>query len=209
MTAAANITALVLAAGRSQRMGKRNKLLVPLCGQPLIRWTVRAALQSAATSVVVVTGHEAEAVSHALDGLPVKRCFNPAHDSGLASSLITGIDHIDPSTDGVLICLGDMPAVHAQDLDALIAAYDPARGCEICVPVHRGRRGNPVLWGQRFFGHLRRLKGDRGARALLGTFQQAVCDIDLPHSPGVVMDIDTPNALQVLREQLGGGTGLL
>jgi hypothetical protein len=91
--------------------------------------------------------------------------------------------------------LGDMPWVGPDDVTALCGAFDPGRGREICVPVHGGRRGNPVLWGARFFPEMKQLSGDVGARALMEKHADSVCEVVMDGS-GVLADIDTPESFQ-------------
>lgn len=189
----ARIAAVVLAAGRSTRMGGRNKLLEPVDGEPMIRRVVRATLASRAAPVVVVTGHEAERVREALAGLAIEIVYNAAHGEGLGASVRAGVGALPGVVDGALFCLGDMPWVTAADLDRLIDAFAPAPGRDLCVPVCDGRRGNPVLWGRRYFGELLSLGGDRGARALLERHAAAIRAV--PAGEGVLRDVDEPHAL--------------
>ena len=96
--------------------------------------------------------------------------------------------------DGVLVCLGDMPKVSAAQINKLIAAFDPVEGRAICVPTSSGKRGNPVLWGKRFFNEMRDVAGDVGAKHLLGDYADAVCEVEMDDN-GVLIDIDSPEAL--------------
>ena len=148
---ARNIAALVLAAGRSSRMGGPNKLLAEINGRPLVRIVAEAALASRARPVLVVTGHQHERVEAALAGLPVEFVHNPAFAGGLGTSLRAGIAALPAQTDGAIVCLGDMPQVDAAMIDTLIGALDPAKGALIAVPSIEGQRGNPVVWSRRFF----------------------------------------------------------
>jgi molybdenum cofactor cytidylyltransferase len=99
-----------------------------------------------------------------------------------------------------LILLGDMPAVDAGLLDRLIAAFDPGEDRAIILPVHGGKRGNPVLWARRFFDEMRTLKGDAGARALLAPYAGLICEIEAG-SDAPLTDIDTEQALAAFRER--------
>ncbi|PWC55550.1 molybdopterin-binding/glycosyltransferase family 2 protein [Azospirillum sp. TSO22-1] len=196
---APRIAAVVLAAGRSSRMGGPNKLLADVHGTPLLARTVDAVLASAARPVVVVTGHQADAVRAALGGRPVTVVHNPDFAEGLSTSLRVGLAALPADVDGVLVCLGDMPAVASGVLDRLIAAYNPTEGRAICVPVAHGRRGNPVLWDRRFFADMARVSGDTGARHLIGENAEQVCEIQV-EGDGVLADVDTPDGLARLME---------
>lgn len=187
------IAALVLAAGRSSRMGPSNKLVADLDGQPLVRHVVRAALDSACVSTTVVVGHMADRVTAALDGLDVSIVDNPDFADGLSTSLQAGLKALPDDIDAAIVLLGDMPRIDAQTVDRLIGAYDPIQSALIVVPTHAGKRGNPVLWSRRYFNELMRLRGDVGARQLFDEFSEAVVELEL--GPAVAFDIDTPDAL--------------
>ncbi len=192
------VTAIILAAGRSTRMGGPNKLLAELGGKPLVRIVAEQALASKAKGVIVVTGHQAELVEKALQGLKVKFVRNPDFTQGLASSVKAGITAVGSDADGAVICLGDMPMISAQLIDHLIEAFAPDRGNLIAVPVSDGRRGNPVLWSRRFFNELMTLDGDVGARHLIAKHNEAVAEVPF-EGDAAFLDIDTPEGLEVAR----------
>jgi molybdenum cofactor cytidylyltransferase len=113
----------------------------------------------------------------------------------MASSLALGLTALGDGVDGALVCLGDMPRIEAADLRALIDAFRTEHGPDACVPVHEGRRGNPVLWSSRCFPALRSLQGDRGGKALLEERGTGVIEVPVP-GRGVLFDVDTPDALE-------------
>lgn len=192
------VFALVLAAGQSRRMGERNKLLLEVEGVPLVRRVVDAALKSSCDAVLVVTGHEASRIAAVLPGEGVSTVTCADYASGLSASLKAGIAALPDECDAVVICLGDMPKVTRAHIDGLIAAYEPLQGRLVCVPTFRGKRGNPVLWDQRFFAELMELKGDVGARHLIGEHARLVCEVPMDDE-GVLTDVDTPDALEKLK----------
>jgi molybdenum cofactor cytidylyltransferase len=194
-----NIAAVILAAGRSTRMGGPNKLLAELGGKPLVRIVAEQVLASRASSVTVVTGHQAAEVEKALAGLKVKFVRNPDFVAGLASSVRTGIAAVPENADGAVVCLGDMPLIDARLIDRLIEAFAPDRGNLIAVPVSDNRRGNPVLWSRRFFDELMMLDGDIGARHLIARHAEAVAEVPV-EGHGAFLDIDTPEALASARQ---------
>ena len=193
-----NVAAVILAAGRSTRMGGPNKLLAELNGKPLVRIVAEQALASKAQGVVVVTGHQADQVERALQGLNVTFVRNPDFAEGLASSVKSGIAAVPQSADGAVICLGDMPLISAHLIDRLIETFAPDRGNLIAVPVSDGRRGNPVLWSRRFFNELMTLDGDIGARHLIAKHSEAVAEVPV-EGLEAFLDIDTPQALEAAR----------
>jgi len=198
---AARIAALVLAAGRSTRMGGANKLLADIGGQPMVAHTIRAVLASKAVSLTVVTGHMAaeveRAATAAAGGRNIRFVDNPDYAAGLSTSLAAGVVALGEEVDGVVVCLGDMPRLGPGVIDRLIAAYDPVEGRAICVPTYRGKRGNPVLWDRRFFPEMREVAGDVGARHLIGAHGDVVAEVEMADD-GVLIDIDTPQALAEL-----------
>lgn len=188
------VDALVLAAGRSSRMGGPNKLLATLDGVPLVRRAAEAALASRAASVTVVTGHMAEVVEAALAGLDVAIRHNPDYAEGLSTSLKVGIAALPAEAEAAVVMLGDMPRVTAATVDRLIDAYEPARGALAVVPTHAGARGNPTLISRRFFPDLAAVTGDVGARHVLKTYPEAVVEVEMDEA--VTLDLDTPEALE-------------
>src|SRR3954463_2144430 len=193
--ASRNVAAIVLAAGRSTRMGGPNKLLAEIDGKKLVRIVTEQALASRATGVIVVTGHQADLVEQALAGLNVKFVRNPDFAGGLASSVKAGIAAVPENADGAIVCLGDMPLISAKLIDQLIETFAPDRGQLIAVPVSDGRRGNPVLWSRRFFKELMTLDGDVGARHLIAKHAEAVAEVPV-EGDNAFLDIDTPQALE-------------
>jgi molybdenum cofactor cytidylyltransferase len=191
---APRIAAVVMAAGRSQRMGAVNKMTAPVGGRPMVTWAVEAALDSACDPVVVVTGHEPGQVRAALGGYDVIFVHNPDFADGIATSLSAGLRALEDDVEGAVICLGDMPDVSAPLIDRLVAAFDPDAGAAICVPVVEDRRGNPVLWARQFFGEMETLKGDTGARRLMAAHEDALCEVTMDDDAALT-DLDTPDAL--------------
>jgi len=194
------IAALLLAAGQSSRMGS-NKLLAEIDGRPMVARVAQRLLSSHARPIVAVLGNEADRVDAALGKLPVERVRNPAFAEGLSSSLKAGLAALPADVDGVIVCLGDMPLVAGRDLDRLIAAFNPLEGRAIIVPTRRGKRGNPVLWAKRFIPEMAELAGDVGAKHLIGEHAELVCEVEMD-SDGVLVDIDTPDALAALRDKV-------
>jgi molybdenum cofactor cytidylyltransferase len=196
----ASVAAIVVAAGRSSRLGPRNKLLEPVGGQAIVARVAVAAIASGAEPVVVVTGFEAARVAEALSGLNVVVLNNPAFADGLSTSLRTGLEALPPNCDGALVLLGDMPKIEIGDLHALIRAFTAREA--ICVPVHRGKRGNPILWGAAYFAEMLRLTGDVGAKPLLSRHEHRVIEVPVA-SPGIFADVDTPSDLARLKKTIG------
>ena len=188
------IDAVVLAAGLSSRM-QANKLLMPLWGKPLIRHAVEAVLASRAATVVVVTASDSTGVEDALSGLRVRFAKNSEHAKGISTSIKCGLRALPDDCDGAAILLGDMPLIAPSLIDRLIAAFDPASGHAIVVPVRYGRRGNPVLWARGFYPEILALEGDAGAKSLMALHQDVVYEVEADDD-GPLIDIDTPEAFR-------------
>jgi molybdenum cofactor cytidylyltransferase len=203
LVASRRIAAVVLAAGRSTRMGATNKLLAEILGKPLVRIAAEAAMASHANPVIVVTGHQRERVEAVLAGLPVQFVHNAQFATGLGSSLKAGIEVVPADADGAIVCLGDMPQVDAGLINRLIAAFDPEKGALAVVPTFEGKRGNPVLWARRFFPDLKAIDGDVGARNLIARYGEAVVEVPVIGKAALV-DVDTPEALRGVKAEIEG-----
>jgi molybdenum cofactor cytidylyltransferase len=193
---ASQIAAIVLAAGKASRMGS-NKLVALLDGEPIVRRTVQAVLGSRARPVIVVTGHEAEAVRAALAGLDVRFVHNPDYADGMSTSLRAGIAAAG-AADAAMICLGDMPRLQAAHFNAVIDAFHAGDPSDIIVPTFERKRGNPVLWPRKFFAEMAALSGDVGARSLIERHAAHVRTLNVDDS-AILVDVDTPAALAALQ----------
>lgn len=185
---------IVLAAGRSTRMGDANKLLQGVRGKPMVRHAVEAQLASRARPVIVVTGHQHEAVAASLAGLDVELVHNPAFASGLASSVKAGLSALPETAPGVVVSLGDMPNVTAGVIDRLAQVFAESGDALAVVPTLLGQRGNPVLLARALFAEVEQLDGDQGARRLLDAAGDAIVEVPLD-DPAIALDVDTPEAL--------------
>lgn len=190
------IASIVLAAGRSSRMGLRNKLLESIGGEPMVRRVTTGAIAGGGQPVVVVTGYEAAEVGAALHGLGVTIILNLEYADGLSTSLRAGLSALPADIDGALILLGDMPEVEASILLALMAAFTGESA--ICVPVLHGRQGNPVLWGRRYFREMMELTGDVGAKPLMARHEAQIIEVEVA-TDSIFHDVDAPEDLARLK----------
>lgn len=201
--AGAKIAALILAAGSGRRMGSGNKLLEKVGGVPMARRVANAALTSGCAGVLIVTGFAADEMGISLAGLDLRFVHNPAHQTGMASSLRCGLAALNvdagADVDAVVVLLADMPLIHGGHIDRLIAAFDP-RQPKIIVPVKDGRRGNPVLWPCAFFDEMRQVDGDVGARDLLRRHADQIVSVEFDDE-AIFSDVDTPIALAELAQR--------
>ena len=188
------VGAIVLAAGRSTRMGALNKLLAPVGGEPMLTRVVRGLVDARIDPIVVVTGHDEAAVQAACADLPVGFAYNADFARGMSTSLRCGVTAIaiDPDVDGALVALGDMPWIEPSHLERLVRAFRSS--ADIVAPRFGGRRGNPVLFGRDHFPALRRATGDAGARSVLAQQASGVRWVDMPDD-AIHRDVDTAQDL--------------
>ncbi|XWN30805.1 MAG: molybdopterin-binding/glycosyltransferase family 2 protein [Devosia sp.] len=189
--------AIILAAGRSTRMGAANKLIEEVDGKAMVRRVCEAALLSRADPVVVVTGHAPEAVAGALAGLDVRLCHNADYADGLSTSLRAGLNALPGDADAALLMLGDMPLITADHCNSVLDGL-AREGALIATATAGGKRGNPVAWSRRLFDELRATEGDAGGRALMSRYADALTEVEI--GTAASLDADTPAALQTVRE---------
>ena len=195
--APSGVTCMVLAAGSSTRMGGPNKLLERVDDVPMVTSVVRAALASRADEVLVVTGDDRERVETCLSGLPVRLVWNPEHIQGLSTSLQAGVSALLSGARAVVVCLGDMPLVRPGHINTLIGAFLTDPDGSIFVPTWQGGRGNPVLWTVDLLPEIGTLTGDVGAKVLMSRHPTKVREVPVDE-PGVLTDVDTPEALDAI-----------
>jgi molybdenum cofactor cytidylyltransferase len=194
--------AVVMAAGRSRRMAPHNKLLVAdKAGKSMIARVVDNVLSSNARPIMVVTGHQAEQIDHALGGRPVRYVHAADYAEGLSASLKAGIAAVPPDCAAAIVCLGDMPLVTGRMIDRLISMYNPDAGRLIVQPTFRGKQGNPMLWDRRFFPEILAITGDSGARFLVGKHAGVVVEVEMADD-AVLRDFDTTESLATLPSRM-------
>lgn len=198
------IAGIVLAAGRSSRLG-RNKQLLPLHGQPLLRHTLRRVLASRLDAVILVVGHEADAVREAARGLPVTVVSNPDYAEGQSTSVRAGLAALPPNTEAAVFILGDQPGTDGEVIDALIDAWRES-GAPVVAPRFTDRTGNPVLFDRRVFPEFDALTGDTGAKPVVAAHRRAGDLLLVPIEQPAPRDVDTDEDFNALlaATDLGG-----
>jgi len=193
------IVALVLAAGRSMRMGSP-KLLAPVGDRPLLAHVLDAARGSRCDDVLVVLGDRADEVGEVAARAGVRTLTNARYAAGMGTSVAAGIAALPPTCEAVVVLLGDQPFVTPAIIDALIEAYRTT-GMPLIVSRYGTARGAPTMIGQRMFAEARALTGDVGGRVLLERHPDLVAAVDL--GPGTASwDVDTPEDLARARRAL-------
>jgi molybdenum cofactor cytidylyltransferase len=183
------IAGIVLAAGRSSRLG-RPKQLLPVHGEPLIRHTLRHVIASSLDQVILVVGHEADEVRNAVAGLPVICVFNPDAAAGQSTSVRSGIAAVRPEVEAAVFILGDQPGVDPNVIDALVSTWRESRP-PVVAPLYVDRMGNPILFDRRVFQELVLLEGDAGARPVVRAYQESGELQLVPIAGAAPPDVDT------------------
>ena len=186
------IGAIVLAAGRSSRMGEPKQLLA-FCGKTLLQRTLENVCASQAQDIVLVLGFAAEAIASQIGVEGVRVVVNPDHEQGMGTSLRTGLAALDAQTQAALIVLADQPFVSPTTLDQIINQYWQS-DAQIVIPMYRGFRGNPVLLDRSVFSEVMSLSGDVGCRAIFGDHLDGIVKVPVGDI-GILLDIDTPEDL--------------
>jgi molybdenum cofactor cytidylyltransferase len=182
------VSAILLAAGQSKRMGQV-KQLMPLGQSTIVERTIDNLLNSAISETIVVLGYRQEDVRKTIADKPVKIAINSDYQQGMSASIIAGLKQVDKRARAVLIALGDQPFVDSQTINSLVEAFI-ANKRGIITPVYQGRRGNPVIFAIRHKRELLNLKGDVGGREIIKRHPDDVLEVAV-NCEGVLLDIDT------------------
>lgn len=178
----------------------RTKQLLPFRGKTLLECVVESALSSSLHRVVVVLGHQADALDILLKNSAVDVVANPDYRLGQSSSLKAGLRAVSGETEAVLFLLGDQPLVSPALIDRIVTAYAESHS-PIVLPVCDGRRGNPVLFSRETFARLELLKDDCGARPLFEEYANRLLAVPVTDH-AIHFDIDTEEDYErLLREK--------
>jgi molybdenum cofactor cytidylyltransferase len=196
------IAGLLLASGASRRFGA-NKLVAPLDGRPMVRWSAEA-LASAGDAAYDVVPTQDREIRAALRGLRLHWVENADATEGMASSIRAGVATLPAEAEAVVITLGDQPLIHGDLIRDVVATWRAAPpGIRAVAAQYEDGRGHPVLFGAALFADLKALEGDRGARELLASLGESLAVV---HASGVrPADVDTRDALAALER--GGRRG--
>ena len=202
------VSALLLAAGESRRMGTINKLALTVEGTPLLRRTAMTLLSATLNEIVVVLGHKAEEARALLEGLPLRLVENPDYAQGQMTSVYRGMQALQQPCDGVMVCLSDQPLIEANDLNALMRAFVEECPRSVLVPTFQGRRGNPIVLAWRHREAI--LAGERnlGCKRLIEKHPSLVWPYPMDNDH-CVFDLDTPADYERLLARWTGQASVL
>ncbi len=187
------VSAIVLAAGASKRMGADNKLLLPLGGRPLITHVVDAVGRARIGELLVVTGYQPDRLQAALAGRDVLFVHNDAYERGMATSFQAGIRAASAGSSGYMICLADLPMIAAEEYDAAISAFGRALAADaqaIVRPVFRGQPGHPVILAASYRTEIAAPGAAKACRTILHCHRARVRELEWT-TDHVVRDVDS------------------
>jgi len=203
------VSAVVLAAGLSTRMG-RNKLLLTFRDKPLVVHAVDTLLASKVGEIIVVLGYESEKVWDRLDDNQdrvsnagqksrVLLVENPDYREGLSTSVRTGVQAISPEADAIMIYLADQPLLEPADVNRIIEGFAAAKteNKTIVVPFFKGERGNPVVLDASLRDSILGIVGDVGCKGVIKRYPEKVYAIEM-NNDHVVRDVDDAQAYERL-----------
>jgi len=195
------VAGVVLAAGESTRMG-RNKMLVEIDGESLVRGAARRAREAGLDPVLVVVGHERERTEAELEGLDVGTVVSDAVEEGKNRSMRLGIGSVPDDAPAAVVMLADMPLVTAEMIATLVARYR-----EGTAPLVASRYGDvnapPILYDRSLFDELRTTREQGCGKAVVRRHRDEADVVDWP--PEALTDVDRPEDLERVRAVLAGG----
>lgn len=187
------ISAILLAAGQSKRMGEP-KQLMPFQQSTIVEQAIDNLLGSAANEVIVVVGYRAEDVIKAIAAKPIQLAVNPDYEHGMSTSIIAGLKRLHSEVEAVMLALGDQPLVNSQTINRLIDEFrDHDEG--IAIPTYQGRRGHPIIFAIKYKEQLLKLKGDVGGRQIIKDHPNDVLEVAV-NAESVIADFDTRSDYQ-------------
>ena len=185
------VSAIILAGGVSRRMGMTNKLHLSIGAVPMLRHCVETILAASLGEVLVVLGHQRFETQKLIEDLEVRTVFNKAYRSGQMTTVICGLAVLKQKSSGVMICLGDQPALTPKDLNFLIDAFSHRPDGDVIIPQYKSIRGNPIIITDRCKMELLAGKYKLGCRSFVEKNPSLVHTIEMPNA-AVTLDLDTP-----------------
>lgn len=182
------VSAILLAAGESKRMGKL-KQLIPWGKTTMVERAIDNLLNSNVSEVIAVLGYRAEEIMEKIATKSIKVAVNPTYHQGMSTSIITGLNLIDDRARAIMLALADQPLIDSQIINRLIDEFcDHSKG--IVIPTYQNKRGHPVIFAIKYKEELLRLQGDIGGRQIIKEHPDDILEVAVA-SPSINIDIDT------------------
>ncbi|MBA3255576.1 MAG: nucleotidyltransferase family protein [Pyrinomonadaceae bacterium] len=194
------VSAILLAAGRSARMGAFKPLL-PFGKTTVVRSGIQSLREAGVEDIVMVLGHRAKELQENLDDLRLHFALNPDATSEMSASIACGLRELPPDARAALIALTDQPAVPPDVIRAIVSEW--ISGERLVIPEFQGRGGHPVLVDLRFREELLNLDSSGGLGSFFKTHQEHVRRLSV-NSPFIARDMDTWDDYCALHEEVFG-----
>ena len=184
------ISAIILAAGESKRMGSLNKLLLPIHEEPIIRIVCKNVIKAKLDQVILVTGHQSSEIKKVVPDQINQIIYNAQWKNGMMSSISAGMSKLDDDIDGNLIILGDMPLISTKTIKLIKREFQKYNGEHIVYPTFDNKQANPVIFPKKYFSEILNSQGDKGCKKVLKKYPKDSIGIEF-HSNEVIVDCDT------------------
>ena len=182
------IAGIILAAGKSSRLGKSKQILA-FKEKTILHEIIKNALNSLLYEIIVVLGHNADKIKKKVDFSKVKVALNIDYKKGQSSSIQKGLKLISDNCIGGMFLLGDQPLISTKVINLLIKEFCNTKAC-ITIPTYKGKRGNPVIIHKKLFYKLKSLKYDTGPRIFFNEFKGEIREVET-NDYGINFDVDT------------------
>ena len=189
--------AVILAAGRSSRMGETKQLL-RLGESTVLGQVLENVRSSGVEDIVLVLGHEAEKIRERISTENLNVVINESYQQGMGTSLGAGLAALPPGVDAALIILADQPFIRPKTLGLLMDHYKRS-SAQIVIPTYKGFRGNPVLLDRSVFSEVMALTGDIGCRAIFGNHLEGIVKQPV-EDIGILLDLDDKEDFELMRD---------
>ena len=187
------ISSILLAAGKSKRMGGENKLIKKYKNILLINHSINNILNSSIDEVIIVLGYQKEIIEKMVNkNKKIKLVFNKNFESGMASSIKIGLNNISENSKAFFICLADMPFINQNIYNKMIRAINSK---EIIVPIHDNQQGNPVLFSINIKKEIMKIDGDVGAKKILEQNKEKIFNLHF-NDKAIISDFNTPESFK-------------
>ena len=186
------VSCLLLAAGLSSRMAIGNKLLLKIKKITIIEITIENLILCNIDNLYVILGHQSSLFTKILEKFNVPLIINKSYKEGMSSSIKKGIQIIDAKSNGVMICLADMPRIDTNTYNTLIKKFKTfysKKNPLIVIPEHNRENGNPVIFSDHFFSYLKNITGDKGAKALIAKNKKYIKKVNILDN-SILKDVD-------------------